>query len=166
MGVTLRNSGFSPRKFVFCGALVVLPRRGEGLGPLRMIHRIGVELGLQRHAGALAVKDSILALILQVVAGIELDAGAIRMNRHGSAGNRIMENSTGIAPDLKIMIVTALQVQRLVVCVNVFSNGLGSTEVHRCPSYAAQFPGGDALGIVGIEKTGRQGQHLDRKSVV
>ena len=69
--------------------MVFLIGPGEGLGPFGMVDGIGVELGLQRNAGALAVMDTALAGFIQKITSIELNAGAIRMDSHGAAGTGI-----------------------------------------------------------------------------
>ena len=70
-------------------AMVSFTGPDNGLGPVAVMQAIGIELGFQRNTGTLAVVNTVFALLVQIVAGIELDAGAVRMNFHGSAGNRM-----------------------------------------------------------------------------
>ena len=84
-----------------------------------MVEAVGIELGFQSHAGALAVVDTTFSMFVQIVAGIELNTGAVCMDFHGSAGNRIRENGAGIAVYFPVMIVAALQMQRLIIHADV-----------------------------------------------
>ena len=69
--------------------MIPLSCLGDGLGPIGVVECVGIELSLQGDAGALAVVDAILALVIQEVSGIELDARAVRVDGHGSAGFRV-----------------------------------------------------------------------------
>ena len=133
---------------------------GEGLEPVGMIDGVGVVLGLQSDSAALAVVDAALAGILQEVACVELDAGQIGEDIHGAAGDGIVEGGAGIAEDLKVVVVAALEVQRFVVGFNIPADGFGGTEVHGSTLYAAGLTGGDAFSVGGGEETGGQGQDL------
>ena len=121
---------------------------------------IGIELGLQRHAAALAVIDTALAVFVQEVAGVELDAGAVGVDRHGPAGDGIVEDGTGIAEDLPVVVIAALELQRLIVHADVLGNGLGAAEIHGGARHTSQLAGGDILGIIGIEEPAGDGQQL------
>lgn len=141
-----------PAEAVHRFAVVVFACLGDGLGPVGVVQAVGIELGLQCHAGALAVEHAALALFVQVVAGIELDAGAVGIHRHGTAGNRIGKLGTGIAEDFPVVIVAPLQVQGFIVSTDVPTDGLGETEIHRGTLHTPQFPSGDAFGIVGVKE--------------
>ena len=56
-----------PGKMVRGLAVIVLPGPGEGLGPFGMVEGIGIELGFQGNAAALAVIHAALAGFLQEV---------------------------------------------------------------------------------------------------
>ena len=141
-------------------AVVVLSGLGDGLGPFGVVNGIGVELGFQGHTAALAVVDAALAVGVQEVAGVELDAGTIRGNGHGSAGFRVIELGAGVAENLPVVVIAPLEVQRLVIGVNVPANGLGSAEIHRGAFHAALLPGGDAFGVSGGEEPAGEGENL------
>ena len=121
---------------------------------------IGIELGFQGNAAVAAITHAALARLPDEIAGIELDAGQVGVNGHGSAGNRVGKHGAGIAEHLKIVVIAALQVQRLLVSLNVLTNGLGHPEVHGGAPHAAHFTGGDALGIGNAEGAGGQHQQL------
>ena len=149
-----------PAEFVNGFAVVFFACLGEGLGPFGMVDRVGVELGFQRDAGAVAVMDAALAGFVQIIACVELDAGAIRVDGHGATGIRVTQNGTGGAENLEIVVVTGLQVQAFVICADVAVDGLGLAEVEGCALNLAQFTGGNVGGIVGIEETAGNGQLL------
>ena len=130
------------------------------LGPVAVVDAVGEEVGLQRHAAALAVDNAALAHFIQKVAGIELDAGAIGENLHGSAGCAVLQNGAGIGGNDPVVVVTALKVQRFKVRANVPGDGLGGAEVHGRPLHTLERAGGDALGIIGIEVVCTNGQQL------
>ena len=73
------------------------------LGPLGVIYGVGIELGFQSDAAALAVVHTVFAVVVQEITGVNLNAGAIGGNGHGTAGNGIVENGTGVAENLKIV---------------------------------------------------------------
>ena len=133
---------------------------GDGLDPFGMVHSIGIELGFQTDAAALAVVGAALAVILQEVAGVELDTAAVGGHAHGAAGSRVAEDGAGIAEDLEIVVVAALEVEGFVVGFNVTADGLGSTEVHGGAFHVPQFAGGDAFGIGHSKVPGGEGQFL------
>lgn len=58
-------------------AVVFFAGPGDGLGPFGMVEGIGVELGLQGNAAALAVINAVLTGFLQEIARVELDTGAV-----------------------------------------------------------------------------------------
>ena len=141
--------------------MVTLACFGEGLGPLRMVHRIGIKLGLQTHAAPLAIADTVLAgFSLQEVSGIQLYPRAIGDHRHGSAGFRIGEDGAGRGKYFEIVVISPLKHQRVIVLIYIPSDGLGGAEIHRCALYTAKLTGGDTFGIVRIEKAGAHGKDL------
>ena len=111
-------------------AVVLFSCLGNGLGPFGVVEGIGVELGLQGNAGALAVIDAALAGFVQEIAGIELDAGAVGIDCHGASGNGVLKNGAGIAEDLPVVVIAALELQGFVVLVDVPADGLGTAEIH------------------------------------
>ena len=132
----------------------------NGLRPLGVVQAVGIELGLQGRAGAFAVVYTVLALFIQEIAGVELDAGAVGVNGHAPSGNRVGKGGAGIAEDFPVVVIAALQLQRLVVRADVLTDGLGGAEIHGRPRNAAQFTGGDIFGIIGVEETAGDGQKL------
>ena len=111
-------------------AVVLFSGLHNGLGPFGVVEAVGVELGLQGDAGALAVVDAVFALLVQVIACVELNARAVWVDFHGSAGNRVGQDGAGVAVYFPVVIVATLQVQRLVVHADVPADGLCSAEVH------------------------------------
>ena len=104
-------------------AVVLLSGFGNGLGPFGMMQSIGIELGFQGNAAALAVIHAALAGFVQEIACIELNAGAVSMDSHGTAGFWVTQNGTGVAENFKVVVVATLQNQRLVVFTNVTADG-------------------------------------------
>ena len=145
---------------VHCFAVIFFACFCNGLGPLRMVDGIGIVLSLQADAAALAVIDATLAGFLQEIAGIELNTGAVSVDGHDPAGFRVGKLGAGIAENFPVMVIAALEVQRVVVFVDVPANGLGAAEIHGGAGDAAQLAGGDIFGIVGVEETSGEGQNL------
>ena len=112
-----------PAEFVNGFAVVFFACLGERLGPFGVVYGVGIELGLQCDTGALAVMDTALTGFIQVIAGIELDTGAIRVDGHGAAGVRVTQNGTGGTENLEIVVIAALQLQTLIVFSDVPANG-------------------------------------------
>ena len=137
----------------------------DGLGPVAVVEAVGVELSLQRHAGALGVVNAALTVFIQIIAGIELNAGAVGMDFHGAAGKGIMKDGTGVAVDFPVVVITALQMQRFIISTNVLPDGLGAAEIHRGAFNTAQFAGGDILGVVRIEEPAGDGEDLIHGSI-
>lgn len=159
-GQTAGGEGCLSEEFIHCFGAVLLAGLYERLGPLGMVDGVGVELGLQGHAGALTVVHAALALVVQEIAGVELDAGAVGGNGHAAAGSEILEDGTGVAVDLPVVVVACLEVQRLVVCADVTGQGLGHSEVHGRTVNRAKLAGGDVLGVIGVEEPAGHGQDL------
>ena len=78
-----------PTEFVYGLALITLSGLGERLRPFRMIYRIGVILGFQCNTGPFAVVNTVLAVLVQKIASIELNTGAISMDSHSAAGTGV-----------------------------------------------------------------------------
>ena len=76
--------------------MIVLAGLGEGLDPFGVVHRVGIELGLQRNAAPVAVGYAVLARALQIIAGVEVETGAIGGDGHGAAGFGIRQNGAGV----------------------------------------------------------------------
>ena len=73
-------------EMIFGNAVIPLAGLGEGLHPLGVIHRVGIELGLQGDTATVAVGNTILALIpFQEVAAVELNTNAVGVHAHGTA---------------------------------------------------------------------------------
>ena len=141
--------------------MVGLAGLGDGLCPFRMVDGVGVILGLQADAAALAVGHATLAgMVGDVVAGIELDAGAIGEDAHTAAGNGVGQSGAGVGGDFPVVIVAALEIQRVVISIDVLADGLGLTEVHGGAFNVPQLAGGDAFCIVGSEVTAGESQQL------
>ena len=140
--------------------MVFFVGRHKGLGPFGVVYGVGIELGLQSHTGALTVVYALLAFFVQVIACVELDAGAVGGDSHGSAGDGILQNSAGIAKYLKIMVVASLKDQGLVIHVDILSDGLGLPEVEGGAFHGTQFSRGDVFRIVGGEEPAGDGQKL------
>lgn len=132
----------------------------EGLGPFGVIDRVGVVLGFQAHAAALAVMEAALADGIGEIGGVELDAGAIGDHRHAASAVGILQHGGRIAEDLEIVVIAQLQMQRFIVSTQILLQRLGSAEVHGCTRYAAQLAGGDVLGVVGTKEPGGHTQDL------
>ena len=162
-----RNSGCKaqplkilPAESVNRFAVIFLASFGKRLGPFGVVHRIGIELRFQRDAGTLAVDNAAFADLVQEVAGIELDAGAICMDCHGTAGTGITKDGTGIAENFEIMVVTTLQLQTFVIFINVTADDLGHAEIKGRTFDLAQLTGGNVGGIVRIEPAAGDDQFL------
>ena len=82
------------------------------------------------------------------------------MNSHGSAGYRICQNGTGVAEHFPVMIISCLQVQGFVICVDILRNGLGGAEIHRSSFNIPEFTGGNVLRIIRTEETTGKNQNL------
>ena len=106
-------AGILPTEFIDCFAVVFLACLGEGLGPFGVIDGIGIELGFQSDAGAFTVVNAALAGLVQEITRIELDAGTVGVDGHAAAGGGITQNGAGRTENLEIMIIAALQLQRL-----------------------------------------------------
>ena len=132
-----------PAEFVNGFASIVCAGFGERLFPLRMVDRVGIILGFQRNTGTLTVVDATLAGFVQEIAGIQLNAGAVRMDSHGASGAGITQNSAGTAEDLKIVVIAALQNQRFVAFINILTDGLSFTEIKRRAFNGTKLAGGD-----------------------
>lgn len=133
---------------------------GDGLGPVAVVQGIRVELGFQSNATALAVDCAALAGFLQEVSGIELNTGAVGVYRHGSAGVGVKEGGAGVAEDLPVVVVAPLKVQRLIIGIDILTDGLGAAEVHGGSLHASELSCGDIGGIVQVEEPAGKGQHL------
>ena len=140
--------------------MIPLSCLGDGLGPIGMVECVGIELGLQGDAGAFAVVDAVLAVVIQEVSGIELDARAVGVDGHAPAGGRICQGGAGIAEDLEVVVISSLEVQGIVVDADIPANGLWGPEIHGSAADIPLFTCGDALGIVRAEMPGREGENL------
>ena len=85
------------------------------------------------------------------------DARAVRVDGHAAAGFRVRQGSAGAAEDLEIVVVAALQTQRLVVRIQVPGDGLGHPEVHGGVCYRTLLAGGDVFRVVRAEVPGGHG---------
>ena len=132
----------------------------DRLGPVAVVDGIGPELGLQSDAGAFSIVDAAFAGFVQEIAGIELDAGAVGIHRHGTAGSGIRKNGTGIAENLPVVVVAALQFQRLVIGADIPADGLGTAEIHGSKRDVPELSGGDIFRIIGIEEPAGNGENL------
>lgn len=108
---------------------VMRARFREGLGPLGVVECVGIELGLQSDTAVPAVVDAALAGLVQEIAGIELDAGAIGVDRHGAAGDGVGKIGAGVAKDFEIVVIAALQVQRFIMRSDILTDGLGGAKI-------------------------------------
>ena len=142
-------------------AVEVLALGGDGLDPLGAVQGVGEELGLQGYAAALAVDNTVLALlIVDEVAGIELNAGQVGVDHHGAAAVGGGQDSGGVGIDLEIVVVAALQVQGLVVGADIPANGLCGAEIEGGALHTALLAGGDVGGVIGAEEPAGDGQQL------
>ncbi len=132
----------------------------EGLLPFRMVHGVGIELGLQSHAAAETVVYALLAGLIGVIGGVHLDAGQVRGDGQVPAAAGICQGGCGGAEYLKIVVDALLQLQRLKILPQRLTDGLGYPEVHGGARHLRQIPCGDALGIGQGEAPGRQAQEL------
>ena len=104
--------------------MVLFAGLGDGLGPFGMVDGIGIELGLQADAAALGVDHAVLAGgVHDVVAGIELDTGAVGIDVHDTAGNGIGQGGAGVAVDFPVVVEATLEVQCIIVFVDVTADG-------------------------------------------
>ena len=125
-----------------------------------MVEGIGPELGFQSHTGASAVVDSALARFVQEVARIELNAGTVGVDGHGTAGGGVLQNGTGIAEYFPVVVEASLQVQRFIILPDVPGNGLGAAEIHGGAGHTSQLTGGNILLVIRAEETAGEGQQL------
>ena len=141
-------------------AVIFLTGPGDGLGPLGMVERIRIILGLQCNTAALTIVNTVLAGFVQEIAGVELNTGAIGVNRHGPAGNGVGQGGAGIAENFPVVIIAALQLQGFIICLNILPHSLGAAEIHRRALHIPKLPGGNILSIIGIEEPAGNGQQL------
>ena len=78
-----------PLEAVYGFAVIALTGLCDGLGPVGMMQRIRIKLGFQSDAGIFSVVDAVLALLVQIVAGIELNAGTVGVDCHAAPGDGI-----------------------------------------------------------------------------
>lgn len=149
-----------PEESVYGLGVIAVPGFYHGLCPIGVVQRIGIELGLQGNAAALAVKDAVLTAVGQEVAGVELQARAVGGNGHGPAGFRVLEYGAGVAEYLKIVVITALEMQGVVVCGNIQADGLWDPEVHGRAADMPHFACGDAFPVRGSKEPGGEGKKL------
>ena len=122
---------------------------------------VGVILGLQGHAAALAVDNAVLTLLIfNKVAGVELDAGQVGVDHHGAAAVGGGQDGGGVGIDLKIVVVAALELQALVIGVDILADGLCLAEVEGSTLGVALLAGGDVGGVAGAEIAAGDGQQL------
>ena len=140
--------------------MVLFPGFGNGLWPFGMVEGIGIILGLQADAAALCTLPTALSGSVQEITGIELHTGAVGVDRHGTAGVGILQIGAGVAENLKIVVIAALELQRFVIRIDVPADGLGAAEIHGGTLHPSQFAGGDAFCITGVEEPGGEGQQL------
>ena len=133
---------------------------GNGLGPGRIVEAVGIELGLQGHAAVAAVVYPVFSLVIQVVAGVELNAGAVGVDAQAPAGSGVCQGGTGVAENLPVVIIAALELQSIVIGVQIPGDGLGHPEIHGAAGHVPQLPCGDVLGIVRGKMPGGHGEHL------
>lgn len=105
--LTLPRVGL-PVETIDCLAAIALPGLGDGLGPVGMVQRVGIVLGLQGDAGVLAVEHTALALIVQEITGVELDTGTVRVDRHAPPGDGVTQLGAGVAEHLVVVIIATL----------------------------------------------------------
>ena len=132
----------------------------DRLGPIRMVQCVRVELSLQGNTTALSIVDSVFAGLIQKVACVNLNAGAVRMNGHGTPRYWISKNGAGIAEYFPVMVIACLKVQRLIVRTDVLRNGFGRSEIHRCAVYFTQLSCGNVCSIIRTEEPARKNQNL------
>ena len=138
-----KQGGSDPPCDLFCGktvngfTVIGLAVSGDRLGPAGMMQGIGIELGLQGDAAALAITDAVLAVFIQEIAGVELDAWAVGVDCHGAAGSAVAQDGAGIAEDFPVVVIAGLQMQRLVVAFDIPADSLGGAEVHGRSVHAA-----------------------------
>lgn len=125
-----------------------------------MVQRVRIILGLQSNAGILPIVHAALAMRVQIIAGVELNAGAVGVDRHTPTGDRVMELGTGVAEDLPVVVIAALQLKTFIILMQVPGDWLGRPEIHRRSLHAALFAGGNILGVRRGEEPAGQGQHL------
>ena len=103
--------------------MVLFPCFHNGLGPFGTVYCVRIILSLQANTAALCIQHTFFTQVSsQEIAGIELDTGAVGDHAHGAAGYRIGQDCAGIAEYLKVMVITALQVQCLIVFPNITAN--------------------------------------------
>ena len=125
-----------------------------------MMQGIWVILCFQCYTTAFTIVNSVLTGFIQEIAGIELNAGTIGIYRHAASRYRVLQDRTRIAEDLPVVIITTLKKQRLIVGIDILTNGLGGAEIHWRSGYFAQFTGGNIFCIVGAEETTGNRQNL------
>ena len=89
-------------------AVIVLSGFQNRLGPFAVMDGIGIELSLQGNTLPETVMNAALTHFIQVVAGVELNTGAVGGNGHFPAGTGVPENGAGGAEYLPIVVKAAL----------------------------------------------------------
>ena len=130
------------------------------LRPFSMVQCVGIVLGFESHTASLSIVNPIFARLIQEIAGINLNAGTIRMYSHGSAGYGIFQNSAGIAEDFPVVVISRLKMKRFVVQLDIPRKGFGRAEVHGRTVNFAQFSGRDVFCIIWAEEPAGQNQDL------
>ena len=140
--------------------MIEIPSFGNWLGPITVMKGIRIELCLQCDAAVLTVIDAVLAVFIQIIAGVELNARAIRQYLHTASGNRVFQHCTGVAENLKVVVIAALKLQRLIRSRDICADWLGNPEIHWGTVNWPQLSGGDILSIIGGEKARREREDL------
>ena len=126
-----------------------------------MMHGIRVELGLEADARPADIGGTPLAgLILDKIAGVDLNAGQIGIYIHdkacpvtGEGGNFGEFTAVIQAP---VVVVAHAEIQSLIILFDVPAHGLGDPEVHGRARYGQQLAGGDGNRIRPGEAVGIQ----------
>ena len=132
----------------------------DRLLPLRVIDRVRIELCFQSNSGMRSVKDAVFTLFMEKISGINLNTGAVGGDCHGTPGTGILQNGTGTAKYLEVMVIPFLQVQRQIICMDVLADRFWTAKIHGSSCNTSRFSGGDILRVVGVEEPAGDDQDL------
>ena len=119
---------------------------------------IRIMLGFQTEAGAIRIFFSALSQSgTGEIGSIQLNAGAVSIHSHTPSAFRVVKECAGIAENLKIVVISLLKMQRLIIGLNIPTQSLGKAEIHGRIFYRAAFSRGNAGAVSRGEETGRHG---------
>ena len=81
---------------------------GNGLRPVGVVETVGIELGFQGHAAVAAIEHAVFSLVIQIVTGVKLNAGAVGIDAEAPAGSGVCQSGAGVSENLPVVFITPL----------------------------------------------------------